>query len=428
MYEEVDKALKFAEKLGIEDLEIWIEHDKIKELSWREDTEIADATHFTGVGVRAIIGKKQGIFSFTGFSEKLLKRGVKIAYKIARISRQDPFFSGLPEKYEKNDVKNIRDKRIEEMCFEEMKDVKECITDLARAEFPKGSLKAVSSQVFLFSLTDEIHEITTKIFAGLRMKYGEHTFKKSFSSRTLEKFRESFAIFSKRADTLKNFRNPKIIESGKIDIVLMPEVAGAVFRKMLAEQLCADLVQKGKSTFHETEIDIAGEGFTLTDSGVVEHAVASRSFDGDGLKTKETVLIENGVLKSFLHNYYTACIEGTETTGNSYRKYNSLPSVAPNNLILKEGDTDIEELDNCLLVYKIIGSKLSNPAQGIISFHIASGFIKKNSELIPVSGVMVYEDFFDIMKNRMEICKGAEWHGNLCFPPVLMKNVNVVGR
>ncbi len=424
----MDKALKFAERLGVKDIEIWIERDRIKELSWREKTEIADATDFIGVGVRAVIGKKQGLFSFTGFSEELLKRGVKIAYKIARISRHDPFFPGLPEKYEKSNVKNLHDEKIEKMGFEEMKELKESLEDLLHGEFPKGNLKAVSSQVSLFSVTDEIHETMTKISSRLRMKYGEYTFKKSFSSRTLEKFSENFTLFSKRCEMLKNFRNPRGVETGKIDIVLMPEIAGNVFRKMLAEQLCADVVQKGKSAFDETGIQIATENFTLIDSGIVEHATGSRSFDGDGLKTKETALIEKGVLKSFLHNYYTSCAEEVDTTGNSYRKYNSLPFIAPNNLILEEGDVNLEELDNCLLVYKIIGSKLSNPVQGIVSFHIASGFVKKNDELISVSGVMVYDDFFDIMKSRMEICKNKEWYKSFCFPSIVMKDVNVIGR
>lgn len=426
VYQEVEKALKFAEKLGVKEVEIWIEKEKIKELSWREGKEIGNITTFTGVGIRVIEGKKQGLFSFTGFNENLLERGITIAYKIAKTSKKDPFFPGLPEKYEKSNVENIYDKKIEEMDFEKTHELKEKISEYM--EFPKGILKAISSQVYLFSFNDKIEEKVTKILATLRAKYGEHTLKKAFSARTTEKFQEGIENFSKRREMLKNFKEPKIINSCKIDVLLMPEIAGAVFKKMLAEQVCADIVEKGKSVFNETEKEIAMENLTLIDSGILPHASLSKTFDGDGLATKETLLVEKGILKSFLHNYYTACIENAESTGNGYRKYNSFPFISPNNLILKEGNVKLEELDNCLFVYKIIGLKQSNPSQGIVNFNVACGFLKKGENLIPVSGVMVYDDFLDIIKNRIEICKGAELHNGFYFPPVLMKNVNIAGK
>jgi len=427
-YEKIEKALKFAKKLGVENIEIWVEHDKINELSWRENREIVNTTDFTGVGIRVIIGKKQGKFSFTGIGENMLKHGIRIAYKIAKLSKPDHFFPGLPEKYEKSNVKCLYDKKIEEMNLEKIKDIKNSIIDITKMEIPKGNIKTICSEIFLFSFNQEINEKITTLSAEARLKCGEKSFRKTFSSRTFEKFLKDVETFSKRTQLLKNFKNPKPVKSGKWDIVLLPEIAGSVFMKMLVEQLYADAVQKGKSAFEETEIAIAKENLTLIDSGIIPHRVGSRAFDGDGLKTRETILIEKGVLKSFLHNYYTAHIEEVETTGNSYRKYNSLPEVKANNIILKEGDIDIEELNNCIFVYKIIGSKLSNPTQGIMSFNIAFGFIKTDQELIPVSSGIVYDDFFDIIKNRIEICKNQEWHGNFCFPPILMKNVNIIGK
>lgn len=62
---------------------------------------------------------------------------------------------------------------------------------------------------------------------------------------------------------------------------------------------------------------VAVDGFNLVDHGQVRNGVHSRSFDDEGVPTRSNVLIEGGVLKTYIHNSATAAKHGAEPTGNA---------------------------------------------------------------------------------------------------------------
>jgi len=74
---------------------------------------------------------------------------------------------------------------------------------------------------------------------------------------------------------------------------------------------------------------IAGDNVTIIDDGTVPGGFGTSPFDGEGVPTRRTVVIEKGVLSSYLLNTYTAKKLGLKTTGNASRGLAGTPGIGP---------------------------------------------------------------------------------------------------
>ncbi len=423
----IEKALKIAQRLGAKDVEIFLEEYHVKKYSWKHCFENFQTANFFGASIRVLVNGKHGFFSFTGTSPKLFERGVKLAVKIARVSRREPYLEEFPE-YGKSKVEDIFDKKIKETGIQEMKNIVEKLKNESEAELLRGSLKAVSYATALFNFSDSISEERTYISLNTSIKKRESKpLQRYICFRTLKRFLEEFETLKNYAEEIKHFSSPSQLPTGKYNVLLLPNIAGELMKRMLVNMLCADRIQKGKSPWEDVGKQIACKELSIIDSGIIPCAFGSKSFDGDGLPTKEKILVQNGVLKNYIYDYYRALIDCTESTGNATRSYKKLPKPAPSNVIIEEGDYEPE--GEYVIVHRIIGEKLSNPLRGELSFQISAGFLKKqNGELLPVTGAIVHDNFFDLIKHRMKICKGQEWCKNVCSPPILLENVCIAGK
>ena len=145
-----------------------------------------------------------------------------------------------------------------------------------------------------------------------------------------------------RAERLLGGTKPS---SAKIPVLLDP-FATASFLGVLASALSAEAVQKGRSLFAgRVGEEVGPSHLTLIDDGRHPDGPASAPWDGEGVPTGRTPLLEGGVLRGWLHNTYTAAKDGTASTGNASRAgFKSPPGVSPTNLYLEPGNDDQEAL------------------------------------------------------------------------------------
>lgn len=128
--------------------------------------------------------------------------------------------------------------------------------------------------------------------------------------------------------------------------VILDPVAAASFLGVLAGALSAESVLKGRSLLADrVGQEVAAGQVTLVDDGRLLDGPAVAPFDDEGVPTSRTTLIENGVLRGFLHNTYTAVRAGKSSTGNAGRGgYRTVPGVSPSNLYLQPGEATPEEV------------------------------------------------------------------------------------
>ena len=125
--------------------------------------------------------------------------------------------------------------------------------------------------------------------------------------------------------------------SGRVTVVLDPYVT-AQFLSIIGSTLSGEAVIKGRSLFVDRlGEEVADGGFTLVDDATNPLAYSASETDGEGLASRRNVLIEDGVLRRFVHNAYTARRTGTSSTANAVRGFSSTPGVGCRALSLAPG-------------------------------------------------------------------------------------------
>ena len=225
-------------------------------------------------------------------------------------------------------------------------------------------------------------------------------------------------------------------ESRACPVVLDPTVA-ASFAGLIGGALGAKAVQRGRSPFAgRIEEELASEAFALHDDGRDPEGPASAPFDGEGVPRRRTALIEQGRLRSYLYDTYTANREGVHSTGSAARAgYRSLPSVSTSNLLVATGGLSEAELLRAagegVYVTDVAGLHSGvNPVTGIFSVG-ASGRTIRGGELAePIREFTIAGELVAMLGAVQEAGAEARWvpfGGSVKTPPLLIAELAVSG-
>ena len=160
--------------------------------------------------------------------------------------------------------------------------------------------------------------------------------------------------------------------SGRFTLVLDPWVS-AQFLGIIAHVLDGEAVLKGRSLFAgRLGEQVASPAFTFMDDPTDPRAMTATDTDGEGLAARRNVMIENGVLKKFVHNSSSARRAGTQSTGNAVRGFRSTPSVGCFATQLKPGlraaEDIISGIEDGVLIQEVSGLHSGvNPVSGDFS-------------------------------------------------------------
>ena len=160
---------------------------------------------------------------------------------------------------------------------------------------------------------------------------------------------------------------------GRLTVVFDPYVTSQ-FLGVISEMLSGEAVLKGRSPFGgRSGEQVAATSVTLLDDATDATALSASDVDGEGLACRRVQLIEDGVLRGFLHNSYTGRASGEGSTGSAQRgSHRTVPGVGPHVVKLVPGATSPEQLvagiDDGLLVVELAGLHSGvNPVSGDLS-------------------------------------------------------------
>ncbi len=227
-------------------------------------------------------------------------------------------------------------------------------------------------------------------------------------------------------------------KTGSYTLVLDREVASALL-STVAQALSADAVQKGRSVFvGKVGTAIGSPLLTLLDDGLHPEGMATSPFDGEGVPQQSTVLLSEGVLKTYLHDSRTARREGggASSTGSARRSsYRTLPRVGPGNLVVAPGSGTLEELlarvGEGLYVESVAGLHAGvNPVSGEISLGVSGRLIEAGVAGAPVREVTIATDFGGLLANVCDVAGDTRWiplYGSVCTPSLAVRGIAVSG-
>ncbi|HCJ78795.1 MAG TPA: TldD/PmbA family protein [Desulfotomaculum sp.] len=225
----------------------------------------------------------------------------------------------------------------------------------------------------------------------------------------------------------------KPISTRKVAVVLEPYVTIG-FLGLLGASLSAEAVQKKRSLFTaKINQRVAAQEITIIDDGTLPDGIGSCPFDGEGVPSQRTILIQDGVLQGFLHNTYTAAKAGVASTGNGMRPtFKSTPEVGTTNFFMQSGQLSPDELvkniSGGLLVTEVIGMHTANPISGDFSVGAAGILIEHGRLTQPVRGITIAGNILEFFNKIDGIGNDLTFLGSRGAPTIRVREMVVSGQ
>lgn len=193
--------------------------------------------------------------------------------------------------------------------------------------------------------------------------------------------------------------------AGVMPVIIDNEFGGVLFHEACGHGLEAEFVSKGISSFTgKLGEKIASDVVTAVDDGTLKNGWGTSNVDDEGTETKRNVLIENGVLKSYLVDKLNGKRMGMESTGSSRRQsYKFAPTSRMNNTFIDGGKSSLEDMiantEKGLYAKKLGGGSVDT-ATGDFNFAIMEAYIIENGKLKnPVKGATIVGNGSRVLKN-----------------------------
>ncbi|AXI24740.1 hypothetical protein CFE53_00565 [Methanofervidicoccus sp. A16] len=191
---------------------------------------------------------------------------------------------------------------------------------------------------------------------------------------------------------------------GEFKVVLDPELAGVFIHEAVGHASEADLVLQNDSVFKDKIGERVGSDYvTVIDNPLIENAFGYYKYDSEGVKGRETVIIEEGILKSYLHTRETAGRLDMEVTGNGRAEGLNKPLVRMSNTYIKPGDWDFQELiedtKNGIFLRGSRGGQVDT-GKGLFQFNAVEAFLIEKGELTtPLRDAGLSGEIMEILHN-----------------------------
>jgi TldD protein len=175
---------------------------------------------------------------------------------------------------------------------------------------------------------------------------------------------------------------------GPMPVVLSAEAGGTMIHEAVGHGLEADLAGEGLSVYTgRLGEEVASPLITVLDDATLPYRRGSFTFDDEGAPAQRTVLIEKGVLKTYMHDWRSARKAGLGSTGNGRRmSFRHPPIVRMTNTLIAPGKTDPKDIlaatDRGLFVRKMGGGQV-NTVNGDFVFEVSEGYLIDRGRLGP---------------------------------------------
>jgi TldD protein len=202
-----------------------------------------------------------------------------------------------------------------------------------------------------------------------------------------------------KADRLLDASSPP---SGKFPVLLDSELTGVFIHEALGHASEADLIlQKDSILEGKMNTSIGSDLVTIIDDASMD-AFGYYGYDVEGVKTRENVLVKDGILISLLSSRETAFKLGLESSGNARSSLGDQPIVRMSNTYLKPGNLSFEELIEDIKegIY-LKGSRGGqvDTGKGVFQFNAAESFCIYNGEIKdPLRDVSLSGNILEILQ------------------------------
>jgi PmbA protein len=437
-------AVKLAKTGGATDAECTISEGSEFEATIRmREVESLKEAGSRGAGIRVLVGNRTGSAKTSDLSREGMDLMVHKALALAEITTDDPL-AGLPEESELGSID----------------------TDLALYDDAIGRMEtewkieqARSAEAAAFAFDPRIENsrgASFESYLGRRVFANSRGFTGSYrtsscglavsplakqngsserdywytSSRSASKLESPEEVGRKAAERAIRRLNPRKVETQKATIVFEPRTARALLGDFF-DAVCGSAIYR-QASFLAGKLGetIANSNLTIVDDATMPGLFGSSPFDDEGVRTRRTVVIERGVLRSYLLNTYTAKKLDLKTTGSASRGLSGNAGVGPGNFYIEAGEKTPEQMiagvRSGFYVTELIGADC-NIVTGDYSTGAAGLWIENGELAYPVSEITIAGNLKEMLK-EIEIASDLEFRASIAAPTIRFPEMTISGR
>jgi PmbA protein len=220
------------------------------------------------------------------------------------------------------------------------------------------------------------------------------------------------------------------VPTQQVPIVFDPDMAASLLRTICGAVSGYAIYRNASFLTGKLGEKVASADLTIVDDGGMPGKLGSRPFDGEGLPTRRTTVIRDGVLTSYLLDTYTGRKLSMASTGNASRSLGQPPSVAPTNCYVVPGPYSPEQIlrsvDRGLYVTEMIGFGV-NLVTGDFSRGAVGIWIENGELTYPVEEITIAGNLTEMLQQIDMIGKDLEWRGSVVAPTLKIARMTVAG-
>jgi len=344
---EREKALSLmvnlARRLGATDVVASLETGSTKMLRFaNNEVTVSKIFSVSSASVYVSIRERRASSTTTELSAGSLREIVQRAVSEAKNSLPSDVYAPLPKGPFKYDRSLLRGSRIRASP----EDLVDYVEASIRGALDAGADRAAGTLVY------EVGKTAVKTSAGVEAEASESGLKISTRAFAADDATGHFVSVAGDAGLFKPYEagyragemakmalNPSEQEPGEYEALMGP-MTFAHLVEQVGDNSSAFEVDSGISFLTDKlNSRVASEVFTLIDDPTDASSYGSKAFDDEGVRTQRNIIVEDGVLKTYLHNTTTAKKFGTQTTANA-----GLIAPHPFNLKVRVGSKGVEDL------------------------------------------------------------------------------------
>ena len=413
------------------------------------------------IGLRVFLasaeGQRTASTSSSDLSPESIDRLVSGALSLARIASPDPF-AGLPEpgefgQHDPDALALYFDDVNQQPPAERIEAARTCEA-AALAFDPRiqnsggGDYDTATSHKILINSRGFLGEFRRSYcgFSAQPIAHDEHgNMQRNYwysASRTTRLLEDAVAIGQEAARRTLRRLGARRVKTQQAPIVFAPEVARGIVGNIF-DAANGDAIYRHASFFSgKLGERVAGDNITVIDDGtlVFDRALDAETiqvggfgtapFDSEGLPTRRTVIVENGILRNYVMNTYTARKLNMQSTGNASRSLASSPGIGAGNFFLQPGAETPEQIiagvTSGLYVTEVMGFGV-NLVTGDYSQGAAGLWIENGELAYPVEEITIAGDLKDMYQNITAIGTDLVFRSASAAPTIRIDGMTIAG-
>jgi PmbA protein len=396
-------------------------------------------------GIRVLVGNLTGSSRTSDLTPQGIENMVRGSLDLARITTADPH-AGLPDPSELGRV-NEADLRL----FDDSVSRMETEWKIAQAKKAEEVALAADARITNSEGASFDSYIGSRVFANSLGFKGEYrtsscglsvvpvakqngSMERDYwhtAAREVSRLESPEEVGRRAAERALRRLNPRKVPTQKVPVIFEPRTA-----RMLLGDLF-DAVNGGAIYRHASFLagklgeKIASDALTIIDDATMPGLFGSSPFDDEGVMSRRTVVIERGVLKSYLLNTYTARKLGLKTTGNASRGLAGNAGVGPGNFYIEAGKRSEADLiagvRQGLYITELIGAS-ANTVTGDYSSGAAGLWIENGELAYPVSEITIAGNLKQMLMNLEHVGANLEFRSSVASPSLVIAEMTISGQ